>query len=114
MTDFRQVFQLPLHVDEYCGVYVWTKEKKLAFNYLGDNIDLLENIVNTLNDNSKENFVCEYKDKIIYIENEPTLLVRGFGYLTGIGGLRLSIDDASKVQDDFCEWCVEKLKGKLA
>ncbi len=41
----------------------------------------------------------------------PTLLVRGWGRLHGIGGLNLPIEEAVKVQNDFIQWIVKTLNS---
>lgn len=38
-------------------------------------------------------------------------LIRGWGRLTGTGGLRLSPEEAAKLQDDFGEYIVNKLNN---
>lgn len=40
------------------------------------------------------------------------MLVRGWGYLIGTGGLNLSAEEATKIQDDFGNWIVETLSKK--
>lgn len=40
------------------------------------------------------------------------MLVRGWGYLIGTGGLNLSAEEAAKIQDDFGNWIVETLSKK--
>lgn len=42
-------------------------------------------------------------------EGKPFLLIRGWGYLTGTGGLNLSEDEAQEIQDDLANYIVEKL-----
>lgn len=48
----------------------------------------------------------------IYINGDPFLVVRGWGYLTGICGLNLPEEKAATIQDDFAVWVVEKIRGK--
>jgi len=40
------------------------------------------------------------------------MLIRGWGYLIGTGGLNLSAEKAAKIQDDFGNWIVETLSKK--
>ena len=55
MENFSKYYEMPLRVDDYCHDYVWTKDNKMAFNYLDeekiDNRDLVEiyEIVNAIN-----------------------------------------------------------------
>ena len=37
------------------------------------------------------------------------MLIRGWGHLTGTGGLHLSESAAAKIQDDFGQYIVETL-----
>lgn len=45
--------------------------------------------------------------------NGPRLLlvVRGFGHLTGRGGLNLTVEDALRIQDEFGEWVCGRLRN---
>ena len=49
----------------------------------------------------------------IYVNGSPLLVVRGWGYLTGVGGLNLSAEQASLIQDEFAIWVVRKLRGEI-
>ena len=40
------------------------------------------------------------------------LMVRGWGHLTGVGGLHLKQDEALQIQRDFFNWTCNKLNGK--
>ena len=51
----------------------------------------------------------EFEDGYIVIDGYKCLLVRGWGMLTGIGAYNLKIDYAAKIQDEFANWCVNKL-----
>ena len=58
----------------------------------------------------------KYEDGYISIKKEDKwfkiMLVRGWGYLIGTGGLNLSAEEAAKIQDDFGNWIVETLSKK--
>lgn len=57
----------------------------------------------------------EIKNKTdIWVNNEPVMRIRGWGYLTGLGAhaLGLSPEDAAKIQDEFAEYIVKSLKIK--
>lgn len=41
------------------------------------------------------------------------MLIRGWGHLTGCGALNLPDHEAAKIQDDFGEWIVKKLKQEV-
>lgn len=40
------------------------------------------------------------------------ILLRGWGHLTGVGGLHLPPDVAAKIQDEFGEWIAKTLNNK--
>lgn len=107
--DFKEAIKMPLHLDE-CGCYVWSSDYQTVFTCLSKSRELLELIVKKLNKESEHKFDAIYKNEMVYINGKATLLVRGWGYLTGTGGLNLSPDVAAKIQDDFCEWCVRILR----
>ena len=48
----------------------------------------------------------------IWVNNEPVMRIRGWGYLTGLGAHALGLDsnDAAKIQDEFAEYIVKSLK----
>lgn len=43
------------------------------------------------------------------INGSKSCLVRGWGYLIGVGGLNLPADKAAKIQDDFGNWIIKTL-----
>ena len=48
----------------------------------------------------------------IYYKGEFQFLVRGWGHLTGCGGLNLPEDLAAKMQDGFIAYILDRLNGK--
>ena len=48
----------------------------------------------------------------IYLNGDLLLVVRGWGYLTGTGGLNLGEKEAAKIQDDFAQHVVNCLRGE--
>lgn len=40
---------------------------------------------------------------------KPYIVIRGWGYLTGMGGLNLGPDKASEIQDEFAQWIIHTL-----
>lgn len=43
----------------------------------------------------------------------PILRIRGWGYLTGTGGLHLPDKEAIKIQDEFGDYIVKQLNGDI-
>lgn len=58
-----------------------------------------------------------YRDGVLIYHKDiqkPILRIRGWGYLTGTGGLHLSQEEAIKIQDEFGDYIVEQLnKGTI-
>ena len=105
--NFKDIYKKPFELDEY-NLYVWTKNRVMIFTRVTRNEDLVKRIINKLNDSSEEIFNVSFEDGYICINNEPVLLMRSWGHLTG--GLGLDNPKAAKIQDDFCNWVVKKLK----
>lgn len=101
---------------------VFCNGHKMAFDFIiKDELTQLR-IINVLNGGFSLNDVKGYSD--FYYDNEtgkiaaksqeingyiPIILIRGWGYLTGIGGLNLDTDTAVKIQAEFGNWIIQKL-----
>lgn len=68
-------------------------------------------LADILNGKVKPNKVndYEYVDGEIWCNGILMFIVRGWGHLTGSAGLNLSGTEASKLQDEFGRWIIEKL-----
>jgi hypothetical protein len=118
---FKDVYKFPLKVDDYCPIITWTADKQRAFDWCVDisfekQQELIDIINGTKQHQFKYKFYREYTE--IYSTNpifkgEPILLIRGWGYLTGIGGLHLSQEEAAKIQDEFGDYIVEQLNKNV-
>lgn len=122
MESFAKYYEMPLRVDDYCPYYVWTKDNKMAFNYLDeerlDNRDLVEiyEIVNAINGYGPGKFNASINpnhNDIIQIDGVDKILIRGWGNLTGQCTHNLDYVDAIRVQHDFAKWIVEQLRRNL-
>lgn len=109
MRHYNEIFVSPFSLDTYSS-YVWDKNGHMTFTCLTNNEYLLQKLVDKINGNSKECFPATLHDSVIYIEGKKALLMRGWGRLTGTGGLNLPSKEAAKIQDDFCEWVVKTLR----
>jgi len=49
----------------------------------------------------------------VYVNGIPLLTVRGWGYLTGEGGLNLSQEEAERIQNEFIAWVADRLRGDI-
>lgn len=110
---FKDVYQLPLEFDEYCPVYIYSANGVMTFNNLIDDREKLKEILAILNGKSNKKVTNEVTYEKGYIKSDgiPILLLRGWGHLTGCGALNLPAEKAAKIQDDFANWVVNKLKG---
>lgn len=123
MESFAKYYEMPLHVDDYCQTYVWTKDNEMAFNYLDEKMLFKDNdtseiagIVDAINGYGPGYFNAsinpEHKD-VIQIDGVDKLLIRGWGNLTARGSHNLSPEKAKNIQDDFAKWIVEQLRRNL-
>ena len=111
---FKDVYRAPFHICEFCPIYMFSANNVTAFNVITDDIDVISDILEIINGNSKKNMSdnVTFEDGYILIDGEHVLRVRGWGHLTGCGALNLPVEKAAKIQDDFANWVVNKLKGK--
>lgn len=126
--DFKKVYKLPLEKHEGTDK-VFHANGHMAFDFLrryknGDE-DVLhvaeesqKKIINILNGDDSQSIEhpLKHEDGYILIQKDDKwykiMLIRGWGYLIGTGGLNLSADKAAKIQDDFGNWIVETLSKK--
>jgi hypothetical protein len=114
---FKDVYKFPLKVDDYCPIITWTADKQRAFDWCVDiSLEKQQELIDVLNGTKQHQFKYKfYREGIeIYSENpifkgKPVLRIRGWGYLTGSGGLHLSAEEAIKIQNDFGDYIVEQL-----
>ena len=117
--DFRDYYKLPLKIDQYCPCYVWTADDEMAFQFMVDDEDLfhtekLYNIVSAINlsrpvELDGEPEVNVHDSAVIDIGGKPTILIRGWGNLIGVGGYNLTFDEAIKAQDEFRNYIINQL-----
>jgi len=117
MRDFKEIYTLPL---KNTWGKVFTKDDNLAFDFpmrfiFPDCIKLSEEsqdelvaIINGEKPNTKKhNFT--YDDGNILLDDKLFIIIRGWGHLTGIGGLNLSSEEAVVIQDNFAKYIIGKL-----
>ena len=73
-----------------------------------------EKIVAILNGYEEATKVNELSEEggFIYFKGRPFILVRGWGFLTGCGGLNLSSEEAVKIQKEMSDFILERLTLK--
>lgn len=120
-------FKLPL---QRSCIKVFTADYTMAFDFMFDMFDEMfgdkkliilseeqqDDIVAIINGTKKGKIegIVEYcvGDGTIEVDRRVLLLIRGWGHLTGTGGLNLPMDEAAKLQDEFANYIVNKLSGK--
>lgn len=111
MKDWKDVYKLPFKLDSY-GQHVFDSRNNLVFEfdeYIANPSTLLKAINDEKVIEQKANLTYNEKDQCIYVDNEPVISIRGYGYLTGIGGLKLSHENAAHIQDTLAEYIIEQL-----
>lgn len=73
-----------------------------------DKQDLVVDILNGKND-TKLDLSLTYSNGIIYAQEREFIIIRGWGYLTGCGGLNLDQTEAAIIQDQFAIYIINKL-----
>lgn len=119
--NFKEVYQLPLKIDEWSKIYIKSNNNVITFNqlvgYRDSDFVYLQKLLDIINGDTNEVVKdAEYivDEGHIRVDGEPVFLLRGWGHLTGVGALNLDSKTAAKIQDDFAEWVVNKLKGNVS
>ena len=118
--NWQDIYKLPLKVDDYCPIITWTADKQRAFDWCVDvSPEKQQELIDVINGTKQHQFKYKFyrEDSYIFSENpvfgnEPVLSIRGWGYLTGTGGLHLSSEKAAEIQDSFANYIVERLNSK--
>lgn len=125
--SWKDCYKLPLHLDDYC-VFAWDANGNMALscfnlkydekgNYLLGEPERIKHIINVINGDCAPIFDSKWKlsddeSCAITYDGEKQFLVRGWGHLTGCGGLNLPEELAAKMQDEFINYILDKLNGK--
>lgn len=115
--NFKDIFKPPYSTDDY-GIYMFDADENICLDYTSDrtsyNGDILKQLCSFLNGDA-DAFKHEVKEVVtdahncyFVLENNDIIGVRGWGYLTGVK--HLSNKDAAKLQDDFLDYIVNKIK----
>lgn len=112
--SFAEVWKLPIYRDEYSSAYAWSDNGVMTLTFLTDDISLIDAIIDRIN-----NKACEIAGKWersgtkFYLDGKSAFIVRGWGYLVGSGGLALPLKEASKIQDEFCDYILIQLTAAV-
>jgi hypothetical protein len=113
---FYEIFKGPFKADENC-CYIWCNDgTQVCFDVMDErDASLGKRIADCLNDAPcKQEFYdigISADGQYICDGHSPLLCVRGWGHLTGTGGLNLSSKEAREIQDEFVRWAAEQLGG---
>lgn len=114
MPKYKEIFPAPYTTD---GVYVYDANNQMCL-MAGDCAnypeEMLSRICEILNGTTptKGNIGVGADGPHIYLNGDLLLVVRGWGYLTGVCGLHLDEEEAAKIQDDFALFVVNCLRGE--
>ena len=124
--NWTEYYKLPLHLDDH-GSYAWDANGNMALSSFDlvydENGDFtpgekerINHIIGIINGECPTDYETKWTvgDDVteIYYKGKFQFLVRGWGYLTGYGGLNLPEDLAAKIQDEFIAYILGRLNGK--
>ena len=122
MKNFKEIYKAPF-TDTWGTVFTENNVHAFSFNKdVHDEVRVM--VIEALNGQNKFTVDTEsqqedvdalyYNESYIFSEDkEEFISIRGFGHLTGISGLNLSDEEASKIQDEFGEYVLSVIKGEI-
>lgn len=117
--NWQDVYKLPLH--NFGPVKAFSDNSVMSYDYLDwrQPQEYYDHIVAIINGDIESDSMCQFINEgcIIFKVNPdgnkiPILRIRGWGHLTGVGGLHLPSEKAAKIQDSFVNYIVERLNSK--
>lgn len=115
MRTYKDVYKLPLEMAEY-GRWVYDANSNFVFQFEQHDKDVNKKFLDVINDVAFEHPTKHpFHHDNGYIKNRDgvdILLIRGWGNLTGTGGMNLQPEEAANIQDTFAEFIVNQLNGK--
>lgn len=107
---WEQIYELPISYDGL--LYCWSKNNTMSLMFNDTlNEEQINKIINSINGIEKikieklSNKGCDF-----FINEKYVFCVRGWGKLTGVGALNLSVEKAVKIQDGF----IKHIKNSLS
>lgn len=106
--DFKEIWKAPFHSDE---LYIFSSNNVMtAANFSEEKgEEILSNICKALNGEEAYKYENVNVDGCELTINGVLIVIRGWGHLTGVGGLHLHPDEAAKVQDKFIKYIIDKI-----
>lgn len=135
MKTYKDVYKLPLHfghAGQYRSTWVYDQNYNFVFQFerkytdrgMHDEkwLEFERRIMSRINDedNTPSKMKWSHKNGYIICSNEDheeqdglkVILIRGWGNLTGVGGMNLSGEEAVNIQDTFADFIVEQLNKR--
>lgn len=114
--DWKDVYKFPLYMWEGFEIKVFTSDDKMAFDWCNNfSSESKKLIISVINGDKKLSGESQYyRDGIVIYHKGlelPILRIRGWGHLTGVGGLHLSEDEAIRIQNEFGDYIIKQLNG---
>ncbi len=121
---WKKYFKLPF---EQTYSKVFDKDYHMVFDFMNPYFNFenklivsdsdKQKIIDCINGNlkltSETNIVTfDSEQGLILLNNQPIMLLRGWGYLTGVGGCKLDSDKAVEVQNSLGEYIISKLNKR--
>lgn len=113
MKTYKDVYELPLKKwEDYCG-RVYDKKDNFVFEFLINGKNNQNTMLDVINGNQNYNkSAFKHEQGIIKTDETNAILIRGWGNLTGKGGMNLSGEEASNIQNTFADFIVEQLNRR--
>jgi hypothetical protein len=108
--SFRDLYGFPFHEAKY-GSWVYDAKGNFIFQFEFTGEDTRKKVLDIINGDLEEYNRQEVKmdNGVIFVNDNPFILIRGWGNLTGVGAYNLDGDYAAKIQDTLAEYITEKL-----
>lgn len=96
------------------GICIKDSKGRMVANFLTTSEENRSRIIGILNGKLKSEALVPFsrQNQHIYYGPHKILLMRGWGYLTGIGGLNLDEETAAQIKDSMADYIVDKLNNK--
>lgn len=117
--NWQDIYKLPLH--NLSKIKAYSANSVMAYDYLNwkHPQEYYDHIVAIINGDIESDSMCQFINEgcLIFKVNPdggkiPILRIRGWGHLTGTGGLHLPSEKAAEIQDSFVNYIVERLNSK--
>lgn len=118
MKTWQDVYKDPPFVKDEIGDWVYDSERNFLFQFeiSWSNQDMIDRLLSVINGETIfTNDELRFRHEGGYILDnldQKILLIRGWGNLTGIGGLNLPEEQARNIQDTLAEFIVERLNKR--